>query len=96
MKVKKVFNQTFYSQFEGSLDDISVKTASGSCYKDRWYHTKTQERLLAAELACKGHHKLWSITLVYIGENFNMISKKAFYYNLYFEITSQFYFCYAG
>ena len=38
LKVKKVFNQTFYSQFEGSLDDISVKTASGSCYKDCWYH----------------------------------------------------------
>ena len=38
LKVKKVFNQTFYSQFEGSLDDISVKTASGSCYKDCCYH----------------------------------------------------------
>ena len=37
LKVKKVFNQTFYSQFEGSLDDISLRTASGSCYKDRYY-----------------------------------------------------------
>ena len=46
LKVIQVFNQTFYSQFEGSLDDISVRTASGSCYKDR-YHKSTQQGPLA-------------------------------------------------